>query len=142
MITNSFKNSFKHSLVKYSKNIALLSGLLALCSLSTAYAGGSSTGMPYENVLDQLSKSLSGPVAKSVALIGIVGSGATLIFGGEISGFLKTVIYLVLVCSLLILGNTLIEKVGGSGFNLPEEDVAHTYVIENYQYQYNYNFKV
>lgn len=128
----------KHSLIQYSKNIAILSGILAFCSFSSAYASSASTGMPYESVLDSLSKSLSGPVAKSVALIGIVGSGATLIFGGEISGFLKTIIYLVLVCSLLILGNTLIEKVGSSGFSLPQEDVAHIYVIENY----HNNFKV
>lgn len=80
---------------------------------SPAFAGAS--GMPYESVLSDLSSSLTGTVAKSIALIGIVGSGAALIFGGEISGFLKSIIYLVLVCSLLIMGNVIVEKFSSSG---------------------------
>ncbi|MGN1392616.1 MAG: TrbC/VirB2 family protein [Succinivibrionaceae bacterium] len=94
------------------KNISLL--LLSLLAISSpAFAG--SSGMPYESVLSDLSSSLTGTVAKSIALIGIVGSGAALIFGGEISGFLKSIIYLVLVCSLLIMGNVIVEKFSSSG---------------------------
>ena len=52
-------------------------------------------------------------VAQAIAVIGIVASGATLIFGGEISGFLKSVIYLILVCSLLVAGNKIISVFSG-----------------------------
>lgn len=103
---------------KYLKNFSVLIALLTLCCVD-CYA--KSTGMPYESVLENLSDSLTGPVAKAVALIGIVGSGAALIFGGEISGFLKTVIYLVLCVSLLITGNILVNKFGSSG-----QEIAYT----------------
>lgn len=92
-----------------------LSFITAISLLSTSIAYAKSTGMPYESILSDLSDSLTGPVAKAVALIGIVGSGAALIFGGEISGFLKSVIYLVLVCSLLIAGNVVVNKFTTSG---------------------------
>ncbi len=113
---------FKHILNKFT----LFISIFALCGISTAFA--KETGMPYESVLSTLSSSLSGPVAKAIALIGIVGSGAALIFGGEISGFLKSVIYLVLVCSLLIMGNVLVEKFSSSGYEITQEaasDFSH-----------------
>ena len=107
------------------KQLALFLGIFALCGISVAFAS-ESTGMPYESMLTKLSSSLTGPVAKSIALIGIVGSGAALIFGGEISGFLKSVIYLVLVCSLLIMGNVIVDKFGSSGYEITSESVAFT----------------
>lgn len=100
----------------FLKQLALFVGIIA-CSMTAAYAAQTG-GMPYESVLSQLSTSLTGTVAKSIALIGIVGSGAALIFGGEISGFLKSVIYLVLVCSLLIMGNVIVDKFSSSGFEI------------------------
>ena len=104
------------------KQLALFVGIFAF-GMTAAYAA--QTGdMPYESVLTQLSNSLTGTVAKSIALIGIVGSGAALIFGGEISGFLKSVIYLVLVCSLLIMGNVIVDKFSSSGFEITAEAVA------------------
>ena len=71
------------------------------------------TTMPYDSALTTLKDSLTGPVAQAIAVIGIVASGATLIFGGEISGFLKSVIYLILVCSLLVAGNKIISVFSG-----------------------------
>lgn len=104
------------------RQLALFVGIFAF-GMTAAYAA--QTGdMPYESVLTQLSNSLTGPVAKSIALIGIVGSGAALIFGGEITGFLKSVIYLVLVCSLLIMGNVIVDKFSSSGFEITAEAVA------------------
>lgn len=106
----------------FLKQLALFVGIIA-CSMTAAYASQTG-GMPYESVLSQLSTSLTGTVAKSIALIGIVGSGAALIFGGEISGFLKSVIYLVLVCSLLIMGNVIVDKFSSSGFEITSESVS------------------
>ena len=105
------------------KNILLLCGIYTVSALS-AVAMAKTGGMPYESVLTTLSDSLTGTVAKSIALIGIVGSGAALIFGGEISGFLKSVIYLVLVCSLLIMGNVIVNKFSPSGFEIPSNVIV------------------
>lgn len=114
------------------KQISLFLSVLAFCSLSAAYA--KSTGMPYEGVLSELSDSLTGPVAKAIALIGIVGSGAALIFGGEISGFLKSVIYLVLVCSLLIVGSTIVGKFTSTGYEITQETIITTPNTSNSTY--------
>ena len=112
------------------KQLALFVGIFAF-GMTAAYAA--QTGdMPYESVLTQLSNSLTGTVAKSIALIGIVGSGAALIFGGEISGFLKSVIYLVLVCSLLIMGNVIVDKFSSSGFEITSESVVLTEIANSH----------
>lgn len=73
-----------------------------------AEAAGSQGGLPYEGWLRSLQKSLTGPVAFSVSLIGIVSCGATLILaGGEIGKFMRSLIYIVLVMTLLIGANSL-----------------------------------
>ena len=67
---------------------------------------------------------MTGPVAYSVSIIGIVACGATLIFaGGEISKFMRSIIYLVLVMGLLIGANTMMSSLFNgatinTGFNL------------------------
>lgn len=85
---------------------------IAVVALIPDVALATST-MPYDSALTNLKNSLTGPVAQAIAVIGIVASGATLIFGGEISGFLKSVIYLILVCSLLVAGNKIISVFSG-----------------------------
>ena len=89
------------------------------------------TTMPYDSALTTLKDSLTGPVAQAIAVIGIVASGATLIFGGEISGFLKSVIYLILVCSLLIAGTKFIDVFGSSGTGATGAEVAQVYVVDS-----------
>ena len=90
------------------------SALLCLSLLPEAAwassAGGTSV-LPYEQWLSILQKSLTGPVAFSVSLIGIVTCGATLILGGgEISHFMRTLIYIVLVMTLLVGANALMNN--------------------------------
>lgn len=50
-----------------------------------------STGMPWESILDKLVQSLSGPVARMIIIIAICACGAGLIFG-ESGGFAKKMI--------------------------------------------------
>ena len=86
--------------------------LFALLCAMPVLASETSTGvLPYESWLATLQKSLTGPVAFSISLIGIVSCGATLIFaGGEIGRFLRTLIYLVLVMTLLVGANSLMTR--------------------------------
>ena len=99
--------------------------LVAFCCLSLLPDLAMATTMPYDSALTSLKNSLTGPVAQAIAVIGIVASGATLIFGGEISGFLKSVIYLILVCSLLIAGNKIISVFGGSSTTATVAEIAY-----------------
>lgn len=104
---------------------------VAIVALIPDVALSATSTMPYDSALTNLKNSLTGPVAQAIAVIGIVASGATLIFGGEISGFLKSVIYLILVCSLLIAGTKFIDVFGSSGSSGTGAEVAQVYVVDS-----------
>jgi len=90
-------------------------GLLAFLFLAPDLFAGT-TNMPWESTLQKIQNSLSGPVAGALALIGIVGAGGMLIFGGDnLSGFMRMIVYLVLVISIIIGGNTIIQQFTATG---------------------------
>lgn len=74
--------------------------------------------LPWETPIQTLRKSISGPVAFAVALLGIIACGATLVWGGEISEFTRRIIYLILVIAVIVFANTLLTK-GFSGALIP-----------------------
>jgi type IV secretion system protein VirB2 len=78
----------------------LLTLLLFVPGLVLATTTGG--GLPYEADLEKARNSFSGPVAMTFAIGGIVGAGATLIWGSEMNGFLRTVIYLLCVLSFVL----------------------------------------
>ena len=109
------------------RNIAIaaaLAGLIALLALAAEPAlattsTGASGGLPWESPLNTIRDSLKGPVALAISLIGIVVTGAMLIFGGEINEFARRVIMLVLVVALLVQANSLLTNLFTSGAVLP-----------------------
>ncbi len=85
-------------------NVSLLTlflVLLALPEIALASIGGGG-GLPYESWLVNLRNSVTGPVAFTLSIIGIVVAGGILIFGGELNAFFRTLIFIVLVMALLI----------------------------------------
>ncbi len=80
--------------------------LLTLCIITMphdAYAAGTAGGgLPYESALTRLRASITGPVAFTLSLIGIVGAAGALIFGGELTGFLRMMVFLVLLIAILV----------------------------------------
>ena len=80
--------------------------LLMLCAFTLphdAYAAGTAGGgLPYESALTRLRASITGPVAFTLSLIGIVGAAGALIFGGELTGFLRMMVFLVLLIAILV----------------------------------------
>lgn len=81
--------------------LGIFLGLFFLAT-SPAFAGGIGAGLPYEGYLQRLTDSLSGPVAFALAVIALVVAGGMLIFGGDFSTFTRSLLYVVLVCSLLL----------------------------------------
>ncbi len=63
---------------------------------------GTGGSLPYESWLVNLRNSVTGPVAFALSIIGIVIAGGVLIFGGDLNGFFRTLIFLVLVMALLV----------------------------------------
>jgi type IV secretion system protein VirB2 len=97
-----------------------LACLLALLALSAepALATTATTatgGLPWETPLNTIRDSLKGPVALAISLIGIVVTGAMLIFGGEINEFARRVIMMVLVVALLVQANTILTTLFTTG---------------------------
>ncbi|MFZ1110267.1 MAG: TrbC/VirB2 family protein [Rhodomicrobium sp.] len=99
---------------------AALACLLALFALSAEPALATTTttttgGLPWESPLNTIRDSLKGPVALAISLIGIVVTGAMLIFGGEINEFARRVIMMVLVVALLVQANNVLTTLFTTG---------------------------
>lgn len=76
-----------------------------------ASSTGGASVLPYESWLSVFEKSMTGPVATSIALIGIVTSGASLILmGGEINRFVRSLIFIILVMAMLLGANSLMTN--------------------------------
>lgn len=94
----------------------LCASLAVFCLAPDAFAAaGQGGGLPYESWLESLRNSVTGPVAFAVALIGIVVAGCVLIFGGDMNGFWRSIVFLVLVMALIVGANNLMTGFFGKG---------------------------
>jgi type IV secretion system protein TrbC len=93
----------------------LLFAFLLLSADFTFASEGVGGGLPYETWLTNLRNSVTGPVAFALAIIGIVVAGGVLIFGGDLNGFFRTLIFIVLVMALLIGAQNILGTFFGRG---------------------------
>jgi type IV secretory pathway VirB2 component (pilin) len=86
-------------------------------ALGLALAGRFSSSMaqalPWENPIQQLQTSLTGPVAKGIGVIALAVAGGMLAFGGELSDFTKRILMVVLALSVMLLANQFMSMFGG-----------------------------
>lgn len=97
--------------------VALLFGAEPAHAANATEGGGA--GLPWENPIQKLVQSISGPVAFGIALLGIIACGATLIWGGEISEFTRRIIYVILVVCLIVFAKNLLTGTMFSGAVVP-----------------------
>jgi type IV secretion system protein VirB2 len=94
--------------------VLLLAGALCLMPALAHAASTGGSGLEWETPLQKIRDSVTGPVAYAISLLGIVVTGAILVFGGEINEFVRRLIMLVLVISLMVFAadllNTLFNK--------------------------------
>ena len=90
-------------------SIALLFALLFSTDNAQA-AVGAGGALPYETWLVNLRNSVTGPVAFTLSIVGIVVAGGSLIFGGELNAFFRTLIFIVLVMALLVGANNIMTN--------------------------------
>jgi type IV secretion system protein VirB2 len=101
-----------------NKQFAITVTILATVLLLTtndAFAGTTVGGsLPYETWMTSLRNSVTGPVAFTLSIVGIVVAGGVLIFGGDISGFFRTLIFIILLMSFLVGAQNLMTTFFGS----------------------------
>ena len=116
------------------KNFLILGSLIALmCLLNAGYCADTSSGdMPWDSGLTKLRKSASGPIAITIALLGIIGAGAMLIFqSGEMGPIFKMVISVVAVVALIVLANKFITVITGESAILEADLNVMNYQLYN-----------
>jgi type IV secretion system protein TrbC len=78
-----------------------------------ASSGGN--GLEWETPLQRVANSIKGPVAFGVSLLAIVACGCALAFGGEIGEFVRRIIMLVLVISVIVFAASILQNLFGVG---------------------------
>ena len=100
---------------------ALIGGMLGLALVMlllwphAAWASDTTGGLPYESYLTKVRQSMTGTVGYTFALVGIVVAGGVLIFGGDLNGFVRTLLLIVLVASMLVGANSVLSSITGGG---------------------------
>jgi type IV secretion system protein TrbC len=86
--------------------IVLVLLLLAMASIVTPEhawaAAGTGGGLPYEGWMGKLADSITGPYAYAISLIAFVLAGSVLIFGGDLNGFWRSLVTIILVLSFIV----------------------------------------
>jgi type IV secretion system protein VirB2 len=92
----------------------------ALAVTDAAFASPTAgPGLAWEEPLKKLQESITGPVAMAISLIAIIAAGAALIFGGDMTGFMRTTVYIVLVLGIIVSASGLLSSLFGTSATLP-----------------------
>ncbi|UGA48855.1 TrbC/VirB2 family protein (plasmid) [Bradyrhizobium quebecense] len=102
--------------------LGLALGLL-IAHPALASSGGS---LPWESPLEQIQKSITGPVAGFIALAAVAVAGGMLIFGGELNDFARRLIYIVLVAGILLGATQIVALFGSTGASIGTVATATT----------------
>ena len=106
----------RHHAMLFAASITALS--LGL-SPDLAIAASPTAGLPWETPLQTLVDSLTGQTAFLIAILAFTGAAMALVFGGEINDFVRSLVKLVLVISMLLgavqLVKTLFDAIRSGG---------------------------
>ena len=100
-----------------------------------AGTGGGAGGLPWETPLQNVQQSMTGPVAKGVALVAIVGAIGTMLFlHAEMNTFTRVIVYVVLGIGTLIGANAFLSGSGAQGAEITRGSKARSYAAQPAQY--------
>jgi type IV secretory pathway VirB2 component (pilin) len=102
--------------------VAILLMLFLMGPHDATASEGTGGSLPYETWLTNLRNSVTGPVAFALSIIGIVVAGGTMIFGGDLNGFFRTLIFLTLVMALLVGAQNVMGTFFGRGAEVAKSD--------------------
>ena len=81
-----------------------------------AGTGGGGGALPWETPLQNVQQSLTGPVAKGIALVAIVGALGTLLFlHAEMNQFTRVIVFIVMGIGTLVGANAFLSGSGALG---------------------------
>ena len=88
------------------RSIIRILWMLVLMAPAHVWAAGTgSAGLPWEPALALIARSLTGPVALSIAIVALMAAGGILVFGGELNEFARRACIAVLAISFLVAGS-------------------------------------
>ena len=99
----------------------LFLSILLFLALSPSLAlaagtGGGGGALPWETPLQNVQQSLTGPVAKGIALVAIVGALGTLLFlHAEMNQFARVIVFIVMGIGTLVGANAFLSGSGAQG---------------------------
>lgn len=99
-----------------------LLAILAICLLPDLCSAsvGSGGGLPYEDWLEKFRDSVTGPIAFTFGLVGIVTAGSILIFGGELNAFMRSILVLILIMAFIVAAQNILSGLFGRGSELTD----------------------
>ena len=93
----------------------LLAVVAILAAISPEIANATATsGTSFDSPLNVLRGAITGPIALTASLLGIVVSGSMLVFGGELNEFSRRFMMLVLAIALIVLANNFLTEIWGT----------------------------
>jgi type IV secretion system protein TrbC len=98
---------------------AALAALVVVFMPGMAWAAQAGAGLAWEGPLQTLTRSIQGPVAFAISLLGVVVCGAMLVFGGEINEFVRRAIMLVLVVAMIAFAANILTGLFNYGAVIP-----------------------
>ncbi len=108
-----------NNLARRIKAVSPLTAVLILIAAAPAFAAtGGAQQLPWEGPLKTIQDSLTGPVATTIAVIALFAAGAGLVFGDEMSAFVKRVLIGVMSLALLIAGSGFLTSLNLTGFTI------------------------
>jgi type IV secretion system protein VirB2 len=116
--------------------VLLLTALTSFTLIEPSLASSGGGGLPWEEPLQKIQESITGPVAGYIALAAVAIAGGMLIFGGELNDFARRLVYVVLVAGILLGATQIVGLFGATGASigpsdqsdktLPEPDIRQT----------------
>ena len=110
-------NSHLYEFYARNKHIVILGFAIALLLMThpAMAANTSGGGLPFDEWFTKLRQSITGPFAFTVSIVGIVATGAALIFGGDMNGFMRSIIFIVLVLAFIVAAQNTLAAITGQG---------------------------
>lgn len=75
--------------------------------------GGLGGGLPFTSAVGAFTDFMAGPAIFTLGILGIVVAGAVLVFGGEFSGFVRSVCMMVIAVSMIFVSSNLVKGILG-----------------------------